>query len=208
MTDPGADWLASLRERREQQYKQHIDRLTFRVTLASTIIALLAALAAFWSGYEAHQARIDDERPFLAVDVTLPTADDKIWIPVFGSPKFIRTKITAFGKTPARNVDVTCESYPALLGDKVIWPVDKVEGDPTTKFPFILPSRTVQVSCPYAKSIPESERGIVISQYGVAQYQDDSNTTYQTPFCVVAVQDEADPRVTQCPKSNGLPNLR
>jgi hypothetical protein len=193
---------------KHQSVKQRIDRATLGITVASTVVAVIAAIAALWSGYEAHETRIAEERPFLAVDVTLPSAEDKLWIPVRGSPAFFRTKISAFGKSPARNVEVTCESYPALLGNKVVWPPDKNEGNLTTKFPFILPGRTMLVGCPYTKGIAESERGELISQYGLVEYTDDSDTVYRTPFCVVAVQDKDDPRVTQCPKFNGLPDLK
>src|SRR5258707_10436882 len=53
---------------REQAQKEHNDKLMFRVTLASTVVAVIAAITAFWAWYEGHQTKGGDERTLLGVD--------------------------------------------------------------------------------------------------------------------------------------------
>ena len=67
-------WRDLQEERRwehDNRYREHSDRITFRVTLLSIFIAFLAAAAAIWTGYEAHKTRINDQRPFIAVDISI-----------------------------------------------------------------------------------------------------------------------------------------
>lgn len=60
----------NVRRSSARKIKERIDRATLVVGVASTFVAVVAAAAALWTGYEAHKTRIDDERPFVGVDLT------------------------------------------------------------------------------------------------------------------------------------------
>jgi len=77
MTEPDLWQQSRIQDKQEREAEQlakmqaqkvHNDRSMLRITLASTAVAVIAALGVLRSGYEAHKARIEDERPFLAVD--------------------------------------------------------------------------------------------------------------------------------------------
>jgi hypothetical protein len=203
MADSEANVRASMRKRHEQQYKQHLDSLTFRVTLASTVVAVLAALAALWSGYEAHKTRIDDERPFIAVDV-VPVSET----PSELGPPAINT-ISAFGKTPARNIKVSCISYPDPLESRIQW--KSVTSPDNVQYPFLLPSRSIRILCPLSKLEHDSYNPSTLYPYytelGIVEYSGANNDKYLTPFCVTMMTGK-DAIVIPCNGNHGLPDLR
>jgi hypothetical protein len=164
---------------REQAQKEHNDKLMFRVTLASTVVAVIAAIAALWSGYEAHQTRVSDERPFLAVDFKQDdsgtSSNPDSLFPAF------QMSLVAFGKTPAKQVQVRCEMQ-IDNEKKMVW--DNGYGYKKFSFPYILPSRSVLIFCPL-KDWPDSQKGDIRNYVilGVAKYEDETKREYLTPFC-------------------------
>jgi hypothetical protein len=197
--EPGSD----INERR---YKQHLDKITFRITVASTVIALLAAGAAFWSGWEAHKARVDDERPF--VNVTPLNVD--------GDDQPLRTIIDArvaalASRSPARNVLLTCITAVDTPQAPVLWHPEKL---PVTRtYSDILPDVWARGACPPEPGfIPTDDAHII--QLGTVQYEDEEHTHYLTPFCFTykPVPQNSDPRrkadVALCDKDRGLPDLK
>jgi hypothetical protein len=199
------DWRADVRHRGELRYKQHTDRITLRVTLASTIIALLAAGAAFWSGYEAHKARVDDERPFLAVDIA-PSSEHPSRE---GRP--VTTTLAAFGKSPARNITVNCITFSSYDID-VQWPSSPLPGN--SHFPFLFPSRSTEINCPVPDIGRDTNRSHspskLYTEFGLVQYSGDRDEKYQTPFCVTTLfkDDGSAPTVKLCDHDYKLPDLR
>jgi hypothetical protein len=164
--------------RREAMQKQHNDRITLLVTIVSTFVAVIAAAAAVWSSYEAHSARIQDERPFVAVDVTARLVNDR---PQPGMA--ITTTFEAFGKTPARNVTIRCrisENSDEL--DAFVRHPGNLTG---VDYAYILPSRSLTDPCypshPFFQHHPQ-----LLDVYGIVTYHDDAGRAYQTPFCFIA----------------------
>lgn len=184
--------------------KERLDQAGFRVTLASTVVAVVAAIAALWSGYEAHKTRVQDERPFLAVDVVPPGKDDVV-IPVTPLNSNARTHVVAFGKTPAKDIHVTCASV-RQNAPAAMWKPNAHYS--SSRFTYILPGRFVEIFCsmqtdpPVDTTAPEFELGLV-------QYRGEDGTSYQTPFCYQFIQFGSSPLVIrQCTEDHGQPELR
>lgn len=207
-----------IREQRERARQRRMNLLTIYVTITSTVIALAAAAAAFWSGYEAHKTRIEDERPFLAVEITTLASDAPSFLVYNGdeSPDGpILTTILASGKSAARNVRVTCAT---LLRDqryKVLWKdIDPKIG--VRHFPFILPSRSAIIACPVQKATAQDWASTnaapywVGTQLGLVQYTGTDKTEYQTPFCFDIKVRSTDNymSVQPCERGFGLPDLK
>jgi hypothetical protein len=199
MTDWYSERATSERHLHDLQYKRHADSLMFRVTFASTIIALLAAAAAFWSGYEAHKARVDDERPFLAFDLVPWGPNDKIISPILDA------HVTAFGKSPARDIYLACATIHENDLMNVAWKPDN--NYTYMNISYILPSRFAQISCasqPVQKG--KNEFDVI---FGIVAYHDDAKHYYQTPFCFdIAVSPFTGPVTRPCTTDHGLPDLR
>jgi hypothetical protein len=122
---------------RVQAQKEHNDKSTLRVTLGGTAVAVIAALAALWSGYEAHKTRIEDERPFRAIDFKLIEGPPRAPLP-FETPPF-DISIVAFGKTPAENVSLRC-SFDNSVDEPIKW--DASIYHIRSNYPYILPGRS------------------------------------------------------------------
>jgi len=177
--------------------KQRIDRSALHITIASTVVAVIAAAAALWSGYEAHKTRTNDERPFIAVDTTYA-----------GQPPYYenyQSKIVAFGKSPARKISVTCDF---VLDDES----ESEEWNPTkdyssAQYPYLLPGRSITLFCGTLHGTPND--GNLMTEFGVVSYYDDNNTYYQTPFCSHMTPLVKSPiAIEPCSKSHGLPELK
>jgi hypothetical protein len=84
-----------------KRIKEKIDRAMLTTTFASTCVAVLAALAAVWTRWEAHEARLAEERPILRMNPV--NYDEK---------RPLRTvvddKVQEVAKSPAKNVRVAC----------------------------------------------------------------------------------------------------
>ena len=187
--------------------KEKLDRAIFHVTLASSFVAVVAALAALWSGYEAHKTRVDDERPFLAVDVAPPGSKEAVVPGTFLSPT-LRTHVVAFGKSPSRKIIVTCAQIRVSDLKSATWKWEPSKAYSTAAFPFLLPGRSAEIAC---AMLPSSGNGSVPAQFefAVVQYEDEAQRAYQTPFCFGIVELAGTPPIVQpCVGSHGLPDLR
>src|ERR1700742_3650594 len=81
--------------------KESIERRTLVVAIASFVVAVAATGAAFWSSWEAHKTRVNEERPILKT----------IYIPDNLAPaQFVRIQITNIGKSAAKDIRVRCAS--------------------------------------------------------------------------------------------------
>jgi len=181
--------------------KESVDKATLRVTIASTLVAVLAAAAALWSGYEAHKARVDDERPFLAVDVKPKPPEE--FIPAAPT---LHTEIVAYGKSPARKLQINCVTFLHNSSEDVPWhtPNNFVK----LTFPFLLPARSIAIGCPLRKDDRKDLYPNFI-EMGIVQYEDDQQTHYTTPFCFnFIVTNNGPEQIRECLDSRGLPDLR
>lgn len=196
-------------EAQDHRQKEHNDKLTFRVTLASTIIAVIAALAALWAGYEAHQTRVEDERPFIAVDATpdIPQAlkfhsNENM---IAGQMIPLQTLVTAFGKSPSEQIHVTCATVADNPGTQ--WKPAKDYAE--WHFVYLIPSRSGEIGCPYVG--PASTRpphaDITFIQFGVAEYENESGSKFRTPFCHMILAGFPVFHVEPCEENYGLPKL-
>jgi hypothetical protein len=190
-------------EKKERIQKEHNDKAMLRVTLASTLVAVIAALGALWSGYEARETRTEDERPFLAVDISPEqiASDDP-------NGKLLRLK--SLGKTAALKVKVRCLTVPST--GAVDWARLETADDQqkriweyTDSFPYILPASNEPISC----SQIVLPAGTLIDQkyftvFGTVSYESIGEDKYQTPFCLNLnkypdnVVHSIEPALTQC----------
>jgi hypothetical protein len=177
-----------------------MDRAMFRVTFASTFVAVLATAAAFWAAYEAHKARVDDERPFIAVDTTPGQSPDSY---------YFETKIVAFGKSPARRVSITCD----FVSDDESWnmtvPWKPTKSTPSAYYPYLLPGRSLTLDCGPLHSTRGEAMEDERVELGVVSYYDEKGNHYQTPFCVTLTPHKNQPiKVGPCFRSHDLPDLK
>jgi hypothetical protein len=184
-----------------QALKESLDRATLRVTIASTFVAVVAALAAIWSGYEARQTRLDSERPFVFVDPLNRGAD--------GSSirnGTMRTQIRAFDKSAARNVLVTCLMFVDGSQSRTTW-TDAAKTQPVL-FPYLLPTQWVAIYCPATPAVSPQPQSTVV-ELGTVTYDDDRENHYLTPFCYTYIfVPDRDLDIASCNENRGLPNLQ
>jgi hypothetical protein len=192
-------------EARQSARKEHNDKSMLRVTLASTAVAVIAALATLWSGYEAHKTRIEDERPFLAIDFKPIEGPPRTPLPS-ESPPF-DTLIVAFGKSPAKKVSLRCAFDKS--GDPIRW--DQSIYRFQSNYPYILPGRSELTGCQPldprpSKSLPGPKSWAL---FGVVTYEGEEHRRYLTPFCETAYVVPGAPILfQQCHEDIGLPELR
>jgi hypothetical protein len=202
--------LKSRREHAQAIQKTHNDKAMFRITLASTAVAVMAAIGALWSGYEAHQTRIHDERPFVAVDATIDipaamTFSSKAQMNP-GDIMPLQTQVTAFGKSPSVRIHIVCATV--VDNPEIEWKPTKDYGE--WHFVYLLPNRSGEIACPYVGPPTTLTKYTDISyiQFGVAQYQDTSGSTFLTPFCQEILPGTPMTHIEQCSESYGLPELK
>jgi hypothetical protein len=201
--------LKSRREHAQAVHKAHNDKAMLRITIASTLVAVIAAFGALWTGYEAHQTRIHDERPFVAIDASPDIPEAMKFANEQMNPGDImplQTLVTAFGKSPSERIHVAC----AVVADNpgVKWNPTKDYGQ--WDFVYLLPSRSGEIACPYIGSpiIQPKHEGITFVQFGVAEYHDVSGNTFRTPFCQEILPGTPIFHIEQCSESYGLPELK
>jgi hypothetical protein len=132
--------LRRVREVREKAEKKRNERIMLMTTIAGVAISIAAAGAALWTGYEAHETRRNDERPFVAVDASteipqaMQFASNQQFSP--GELLPLQTVVTAFGKSPSERIHITC----AIVADNpgVEWKQTKTFAK--WDFAFLLPS--------------------------------------------------------------------
>lgn len=186
-----------------KRMKEQIDRSMLVVTVASTIVAVVAAAAAVWTGYEAHKTRVADERPFVAVDISVKNPEPNAKS-VYG---LTTANLVAFGKSPAFKLNISCEIIPDP-SERDVWSPAS-----TTAYtiPFILPSRSQRIYiCPLVE--PQRVRdfyGATFIVLGLATYEDESGNNYRTPFCTrFGFASDKTVVAELCEKSFGLPDLK
>jgi hypothetical protein len=180
--------------RSHSSIKKSIDSANLRVTIASTFVAVVAAAAAIWSGYEAHQTRIDDERPFIT-----PGPAEQL----HPSP-FVRIQIMNNGKSAAKKVHAICVNAVETPGSEVQWRPE-LPGAPSN-FPFLLPTTWVKFNCPLTSQNNLPDRGTAV-ELGVVEYQDVRGNRYQTPFCYTFAFPYTDIDVHECNENRNLPDV-
>jgi hypothetical protein len=177
----------ALREAAERQQKIHNDKAMFRITLASTVVAVAAAVGALWSGYEAHQTRIEDERPYIRTEFAgfaLENSHD-LKAPGDNTPDSAsqapHIKLNVFGKSPAIGVDVlsSCE----YSNGKDIETENDIED-----LGFIFPSENRTITCKPARKPYQAVR-----VFGVVSYTDVHDKDYRTPFCFAEKEVNVEP---------------
>ena len=180
----------------EKAEKKRNDRLMVIATLVGVVIALAAASAGLWSGYEAHQARIEDERPYVRVEFSgIKGEGFTIDSPNGGGESTWDTPaphvtLDAFGKSPAVNVVVQGTCKPGST------PENFFPGANPTVFGIMFPQEKREAFCP--QIIPElGKEPISLTYWGIVYYRDIQERRYQTPYCFTYVSSKP-PSITNC----------
>jgi len=186
--------------------------LSLRVALFSSVVGAIAATAAIWLGYEAHVARVLDERPFVSIDV-IESQGPALSLLGKSSPSYldflasVETRLVSTGKSPALNLHLVCAGEP--FADNVKWdPRGKYE---EWDFPYLLPNRSTIVYCPRRAGSPAvSNSTDEVMEYGIVYYEDQDHRKYQTPFCetLLAYGPRIKVRTIDCLTDIHLPQLR
>jgi hypothetical protein len=188
-------------QRSHTSVKKKIDRATLKVTIASTIVAIAAAGAAFWSGYEARQTRLDLERPFVSVD---PRNEDDSNPPKALPGPILPTRLLAFDKSAAHNIVVKCKTAIDTLQQ---WTADEIRS-PTHTFPYMLPTHFNFIQCPADAAFKPTPNTAIV-QLGTVEYEDNRGEHFLTPFCFrYAYTPGVVIDVAQCGDTRGLPDLK
>lgn len=115
--------------------------------------------------------------------------------------------LVAFGKTPAKKVELRCDFQ---HNDQQVKKWNGVGSNVPWTFKYILPSRSENISCGIldpTKSLAGEFKSFIIM--GVATYEDEVQRQHQTPFCEVVLTDTAQRIVfSQCLIDYGLPELK
>jgi hypothetical protein len=182
--------------------RKEIERATLWVTIASTFVAVAAAGAAFWSSWEAHESRINDERPFPTPEpVQLKPGEQST-----ATPPFIKINVQNNGKSSAKKILITCKSEIETAESHVTWNAQESKS-PTDTFPYLAAAVWLRVACPSPPhyTIPASGTAV---ELGTVQYHDVSDRNFVTPFCFTfAVPYTNNPDVHQCSETRNLPEL-
>lgn len=202
------DYLAFLekcQEERERTEERGWAKLNARSAFLSAVIAVVAAGAAVWTVVEAHLTRVNDERPFLAVDVHKETVQNA----QFGSNDHpISIDVVAFGKSPSLNMHGSCETFHVPISDKRSFSSTGKEFSTS----YLLPSRMTSLICPYVITGKESDSDRdPLRIIGYVEYSDDSmwKKDYATPFCYDVGTLRGEFTVVPCSvESAGLPKLK
>jgi len=177
--------------------REDFGRSTLFVTIASVIVAVVATGAAFWSSWEAHKTRVNDERPLL---VASPPDDPPPPAP------FIKIRIKNFGKSSAKNIRVSCKSAIDAPDSPAIW--DPKEADsPTDTFPYLQPEIWVLVDCPSSSAQATLNKATAV-ELGTIKYEDLEGAPYTTPFCLTFTVPYAKVDIHQCSTTRNLPELK
>jgi hypothetical protein len=151
-------------------YSGQMARRTLFITTASVVVAVVAALAALWSGYEAHRTRIDDERPYISA---VPSKD----------PNQINFAVVlqASGRSPALNVRLACLAtvQPDIADWKKIENDSDLGNDRVQQNVYLIPGQKMLRACAFSEYVKSYDSVV----YGVVLYEDSSHDQYETPFC-------------------------
>jgi hypothetical protein len=192
-------------KKEELVQKEHNDKMLIRVTLLGAFVALVVGFAGFWAADEAHITRINDERPFLAVDVDNETAK----VAEFGSlehPFYINVNST--GKSPALRIHGSCETIRKPIKDHTKFKSLGQEFESS----YSLPSRSTMLLCPALEEGTESKQvNEPVTVFGYVKYTDDlkEDDRFSTPFCYnVGMQRNRFTNTTCTVENIDLPGLK
>jgi hypothetical protein len=167
------------------------------ITFASVAVAVIAACAAVWSCYEAHETRVEDERPYILTEFAGFKAESTHDLAPPNS-KAIETssltphiKLDVFGKAPAIEVIVLSSCSYSTGADLQTERQSEIEG-----VGFIFPAENRTISCKPARK-PYSS----VKIFGVVSYTDVHHGDYKTPYCFNAKVGEED-KATPCPAND------
>jgi hypothetical protein len=192
----------------EAAQKEHNDKMLIRVTLFGALITALVTLiaggAGFWAAWEAHETRINDERPFVAVDAVqmMPAALTFEALKLKnGDPLPVTTTLVDAGKSAAIHIEVQCIVRQDFIN--LQW-----TGSPraVTHIAFLLPSRTAEIACPFWGEQNSPFRDSFV-QIGVVYYEDSDGKHYTTPFCQQLTPNQQILHVGACNVDYHLPKL-
>jgi hypothetical protein len=118
--------------------------------------------------------------------------------------------VVAFGKSPARHIKVTCVRYSDNPDAKIFWNASEPKTYKTSTYPYLLPSRSIVVNCPFADNSADPAKNTDISTVlGVVQYEDDTKHQYVTPFCFKMIpRENINSTMRPCPEDLRLPDLK
>jgi hypothetical protein len=176
--------------------KSLLEKQTLRVAIASTIVAVAAAGAAIWSSIEAHQARVEDGRPMLTANPPQPQPDATPFMPI---------AISNVGKSTAKNVRISYKCALETNNATNFWQPEKLK-TPGVTYPYIYPAGAwIVFRCPTPTQSARASSGTVV-ELGVIQYQDLSDRTYLSPFCLQFPLPGPRVDVVECPPGRKLPD--
>jgi len=182
-------------EARDRAQKEHNDKAMLRITLASTFVAVVAAAAAMWTGYEAHLTRVEDERPYIRAEFmgvapeTVVSADGK------SSERFLtpHVKLIGIGKTPAEDAMVELKCYTSPLAQSL---------ELAYSYEQVFPEDQHVIYCQTNPQIHMADEkpdgGVMVS--GSVSYNDVEGRKYKTVFCYywTAQRDERPEHTEDC----------
>lgn len=166
-----------------------------------TIIAVIAALTAIWSSYEAHLSRLEDERPYVKVEYSalaherfLDGAPHPSPLGGFGDGMVPHIKLTIFGKTPALNISIDSDCIEGLANDHPAHPTNDVS------YGMLFPSESGDSYCSrYLSGLQpdgSSQLTYLLEYWGMVHYRDIDGHDHQTPFCFE--DDQLGQKIKQC----------
>jgi hypothetical protein len=174
--------------------KSLLEKRTLQVTIASTIVALVAAGAAIWSSIEAREARIEDGRPLLTANPPTPQPNATPFMPI---------AISNAGRLPAKNVQVSYKCAIETNSVKNLWQPEELNA-PDANYPYIYPGGWIVLRCPGPTQSAQTSSGTVV-ELGAVQYQDVSDRSYLSPFCFQFSLPGPGVDVAECPPGRNLP---
>lgn len=188
-------FMQRIQAARELAEKKRNERITIIVGLVGLIIAVAAAGAAFWSGYEAHQTRIEDERPYIRTEFAgfspesahdLNTPNDKTIENASFTP---HVKLNVFGKSPA--IEVIALSSCEYSNGTATETESDIQG-----LGFIFPAEDRTIPCK-----PARKPFTAVKVSGAVSYTDVHGKEYKTPYCFKAKFGNVD-HSEPCPANN------
>lgn len=190
----------------ERETKRRNDRISSFVSIVGAGISLVAAGASIGSLHEARVTRINDERPYVAVDVEKESVETAQFA---STQNLLYVDIISSGKTPALHIHGECEAFHKPISRRPTF----ISTGKSFENTYLLPSRSYSILCPYVLTDSDSTSSTdPITILGYVKYTDGDlkdNEKYATPFCYDVGTLHAKLTVIPCfTENNGLPVLR
>ena len=176
--------------------KEQNDKALVRVTAASVFVTLIVAGASIWMGFEAHESRVQDERPYVRAefekidiapcDRTTGNAESKL-DDEYESCQAPYIRLRAFGKSPAVNVVVTsqCSSGIGILNSSSLQTTAKYSKNPIG---VLFPAEVGEEFCGHRLDALNNanqlkNQVVTVVTWGIIFYDDVEKHHFQTPYC-------------------------